>query len=84
MPQPLDEKKRGALISVMLKKKLGDRDSYELKEKEMEDGAEVERSEHGLESAVDEIMTAFEAKNKYQLKSALRSFITMIMHEYKE
>ena len=84
MPMSLDEKKRGALISMVMKKKLGDRDSYELKEKEMEDGAEVERSQHGLESAVDEIMTAFESKNKMQLKSALRSFITLIMHEYKE
>lgn len=78
---------------MVMKKKLGNRESYDdmkednisgLYEKKMKDGAEIEQSQHGLDQAVDEMMSSLEAKNTAGFKSALRSFISMIMHEYKE
>jgi hypothetical protein len=89
----MDEKKNGALLSLFMKKNMKNSSSYDdmketnasgLYEKKMKDGAEIEHSQHGLDSAVEEMMSSLEAKNTPAFKTALRSFISMIMHEYKE
>lgn len=86
MPMPIDEKKRGAVVSIIMKKLKGSGDYDSMKEevmkpKKMEDGAEVEYSENGYDSAVEEMMSALEAKNSKGFKSALKSFITLCMNE---
>ncbi len=86
MPMPIDEKKRGAVVSIIMKKLKGSNDYDSMKEevmkpKKMEDGAEVEYSENGYDSAVEEMMSALEAKNSKGFKSALKAFITLCMNE---
>lgn len=58
-------------------------DPDKMKQKKMEDGAEVDYAESGYESAVNEMMSALEAKNPKSFKSALKSFIQMCMNEYE-
>lgn len=82
---PHDGKKRGSLVAI-ISKRIKDKGSYEdmmpfkeeMREKEMEDGAEVDMSESAMDSALDSMISAIESKDKSSLKSALKSIISML------
>lgn len=80
MPMPLDEKKRGAIIRIVTKK-LQDGNQYdEMKRYNSEDALRQEdekEHDHGLVSAAEEIIRAFETRNAKDLMVALKNFIDM-------
>jgi len=86
-----DEGRKKGMVALILKKMSGgssydkmkednENISERLEEKPMKDGAEQEYS-MGLDSASEEMVRAFEAKDPKALKVALKSFIEMCLHE---
>lgn len=78
-----DSKKKGMIVHIMRKMKGGD--SYEeMKEKNMDaaldadDRGMKEDRQPGLEAAADEMIQAFESKDKEMLISAMKAFIEMV------
>ena len=82
------EKKSGAIVTL-ISKKLKNKGSYddmradseEIRPKRTEDGAEVEISEHAVDAAMESILSAIKREDKQSLKTALKSFICMVMDE---
>lgn len=85
MPLPLKDRKVGAIEYVI--KRLKGSDSYDNMKHENEYGSEqlVKREEPesdykiGMKSAVDEMMGAFERKDKESFEKGLRAFVSMML-----
>ena len=80
MPQPLDERKRGAIIRIV-QKKLANGDNYdEMKRYNSEEALRCDddkEEEHGMVAAAEAIIRAFETRNAKDLMIALKDFIDM-------
>ena len=90
MPLPLKDRKIGAVEYVI--KRLKGSDDYDKMKHDNEHGSEHmmmrDKPEAdykiGMEMAVDEMMSAFESKDKESFKKGLRSFISMMLDAHEE
>jgi len=88
MPLPLDEKKKGSIVSIILKKVRGG-DSYdglkgyneEIHTKKMVDGAEQEQSQSAQQAAADRVMESLKASDSQAFLSSMRGLISMLYSE---
>ncbi len=71
MPMGIDDKRK---VAALIVRKVGEREN--MSEKPNRDGAEQDNS-IAMQSAADEMIRAFEAKDSRMLVAALRSFIEM-------
>lgn len=81
MPQPLDEKKRGAVIRIISSKLKNGENYDEMKRYNSEEALrqdDQEVKDSASTAAAEAIIRAFETRNAKDLKVALKNFLEMV------
>ena len=79
-----DNKNKGIAALIIAKKKKPDDSEPEIQTAPKNEEGMNTDYEMGIDTALDDVMSALDSKNKASLKSAMKSLVTMIIDEQED